>query len=210
MTRTYDITLDIHEGMIAYPGNPPVGVRPHEQIADGAAANVTALAFGSHTGTHVDAARHFIDGGQPVEQLPLDILIGPATVLAVPEDVTAIDSDVLARAGLDGATRVLLRTRNSRLLREPAFREDFAYLTGDGAAFLVAGGVRLVGMDYLSIEAFDADEPRAHETLLHDEVIVVEGLDLNDMPAGRYELICLPLRVRGIDGAPARVVLREM
>jgi arylformamidase len=210
MARLYDITLPIEEGMIAYPGNPETRVRPHSRIADGDDANVTELSFGSHTGTHVDAARHFIEGGQAVDALPLDTLIGEAVVVELPRNITAIGAAELEAAGVAGATRVLLRTRNAELLGQQEFSEDFAYLTGNGAAYLVEQGVRLVALDYLSVEAYDADEPAAHRTLLEKEVIVVEGVDLRDVPAGRYELLCLPLKVKGIDGAPLRAVLREL
>jgi arylformamidase len=210
MARIHDITLPIEEGMILYPGNPQTRVRPHERIADGDDANVTELTLGSHTGTHVDAARHFVDGGQPVDELPLDRLIGPARVARIPDDVTAIGARELRDAGVEGEARVLLRTRNGALLGRDEFSEDFAYLTGEGAAYLVDAGVRLVGIDYLSIEGFDAEEPEAHRTLLEREVVVLEGLDLREVPEGRYELLCLPLRIRGIDGAPMRAVLRTL
>jgi arylformamidase len=209
MSRIYDITLPIEEGMITYPGNPPTRVRPHSRIADGDDANVSELSFGSHTGTHLDAASHFIDGGQTLEELPLDVLIGPATVYHLPDEVTAIGEAELRAAGVGSGERVLLRTRNAELLGRDEFEEDFAHLTGDGARYLVDRGVRLVAIDYLSVEAFDADEPAAHETLLGREVIVVEGVDLRAVPAGEYELICLPIKVTGIDGAPVRAVLRS-
>jgi arylformamidase len=210
MGRLYDITLPIHEDMIAYPGNPPIRLTPHSRIAHGDDANVIEISLGSHTGTHLDAAHHFVDGGQRVDELPLDRLIGPALVVELPSDVTAIGEEELRSAGIDGAKRVLLKTRNGELLGRDTFDEGFAHLTGHGAEYLVRSGVELVGIDYLSIEAFDADEPQAHRTLLEREVIVVEGVDLRDVPPGRYELICLPIKVAGADGAPLRAVLREL
>jgi arylformamidase len=210
MATLYDITLPIREDMITYPGSPPTRVRPHNKLEDGDDANVTTLSFGSHTGTHVDAALHFVPDGQAVDALPLDVLIGPAVVVHLPADVVAIGADALRAAGIDGARRVLLRTRNAALLDRDAFDPGFAHLTGDGARYLLEQGVRLVAIDYLSIEGFDAGEPVAHRTLLEREVIVVEGVDLREVPAGRYELICLPLKVAGIDGAPLRAVLREL
>jgi arylformamidase len=210
MTRFHDITLPIAEGMLVYPDDPDVRVRPYSRIADGEDANVTELAFGSHTGTHVDAARHFIDGAQAVDALPLERLIGPARVIQIPRDARAIGERELREAGIDGERRVLLKTRNEVLLERSEFQKDFAYLTGDGARYLLDAGVQLVGIDYLSVEAFDADEPVAHRALLEQEVIIVEGVDLRDVPPGRYELVCLPLRVAGIDGAPVRAVLRTL
>jgi arylformamidase len=202
MGRIHDITLHIEEGMIVYPGNPPIRVRAHSRISDGDDANVTELSFGSHTGTHVDAAHHFVDGAQTVDALPLDRMIGPARVAHIADEVRAIGPTELRAAGIEGESRVLLRTRNSALLDRSGFSEDFAYLSGDGARFLVDAGVTFVALDYLSIEGFDADQPVAHETLLRREIVVVEGVDLRTVPAGRYELICLPLKVRGIEGGP--------
>lgn len=210
MPRFYDITLPIAEGMLTYPDDPDVSVRAHSRIADGDDANVTALGLGSHTGTHLDAASHFIDGGQTVDRLPLERLVGSVLVVHMPSDVTAIGVEELRGAGLDGATRVLLRTRNAELLGGDEFSEDFAHLTGDGARYLVDAGVELVGIDYLSVEAFGAEEPIAHRVLLEREVVIVEGVDLREVPAGRYELLCLPLRLAGLDGAPVRAVLRTL
>jgi arylformamidase len=208
MPRFYDITLPIQNEMITYPGDPEVWVRPYSRIAEGDDANVTQLAFGSHTGTHLDAASHFIDGGQTVDRIPLERLIGDALVVHLPDEVRAIGAEELRAAGVQGAERVLLRTRGSELLNRTEFSGDFAYLSGGGASYLLDAGVRLVGIDYLSVEDFDAEEPEAHRALLEREVVIVEGLDLRNVPAGRYELFCLPLRIAGIDGAPVRAVLR--
>jgi arylformamidase len=210
MSMIHDITLPITEGMILYPDNPPVRLRPFNRIAHGDEANVTEISFGSHTGTHVDAAHHFVDGGQTVDELPLERLIGPALVVRIDDAVRAIGALELREAGIEGERRVLLRTRNADLLGRDSFEEDFAHITAEGAEYLLSAGVELVGIDYLSIEAFDAEEPQAHRTLLEREVVVVEGLDLRKVPPGRYELICLPLKVAGVDGAPLRAVLRSL
>jgi arylformamidase len=210
MPRFYDITLPMAEGMIIYPDDPGVRFWPHSRVAEGDDANVTALSLGSHTGTHVDAASHFIDGAQTVDQLPLDRLVGPVHVVHLPEAVTAIGADELRDAGIGGAERVLLRTRNAGLLERDSFSKDFAHLTGSGARYLIETGVKLVGIDYLSVEAFDAEEPEAHRVLLEREVVIVEGVDLREVPAGRYELWCLPLKLAGLDGAPVRAVLRTL
>jgi arylformamidase len=210
MPRMYDITLPITEQMPIYPGSPEIRLLPHNRIAHGDDANVTEIRLGSHTGTHLDAAHHFIDGGQTVDQLPLERLIGPALVVEIPTGVRAIGREELEAAGISGEKRVLLKTGNGRLLGLDEFREDFAHVTGDGARYLVESGVELVGIDYLSIEGFDAEEPEAHRVLLEREIVVVEGVDLREVPAGRYELICLPLKVRGIDGTPLRAVLRTL
>jgi arylformamidase len=210
MSRFYDISLPIREGMVTYPGDPPVRIRPHSRIADGDPANVLQLSFGSHTGTHVDAAHHFMDDGQRVDELPLDRLIGPARVVQIPADVTAIGERELRAVGIERERRLLLRTRNSDRIGRDQFDQDFAHLTPDGAEYLVGAGVQLVAIDYLSVEAYDAEQPLVHRTLLGAQVIIVEGVDLRQVPPGRYELICLPLRLAGADGSPVRAVLRHM
>jgi arylformamidase len=208
MPRLYDITLRLREGMLTYPDNPPFEARPHTRIAAGEDANVSRVSFGTHTGTHVDAAQHFVEGGQPVDELPLDVLLGPAQVLEIGADTTAIGEQELRAAGFTAAERLLLKTRNGALLEQDEFTPEFAHLTGDGAAFLVAAGVRLVGIDYLSVEGYGADEPHAHLTLLEQRIVILEGIDLREVPPGTYELLCLPLPLAGLDGAPARAVLR--
>lgn len=210
MARFHDISLPITPDLVVYPGDPAIRFEPHARIEDGDDANVTRLALGSHTGTHVDAPRHFFPEGRTVDELPLERLVGPALVVEVAPGVRAIGAAELRAAGVADATRVLLRTGNAELLGRRGFEEDFAHLTEDGARYLLESGVELVGIDYLSVEAFDAPEPVVHRTLLENEVVIVEGLDLRSVPAGRYELLCLPLRLAGLDGAPVRAVLRAL
>lgn len=209
MSTLFDISLGITPRTIVYPGNPPVTIQAQQAIARGDGANVSALAFGSHTATHIDAPLHFFDDGAGVDSIALDVLIGPAILVDVGPDVRAITASVLRGCPLDAHTRVLLRTRNSALLRLPAFDPEYAYLAPDGAEYLVERGVRLVGCDYLSIEQFHSGHHRTHRTLLGSGVVIVEGLDLSLPPPGEYEFICLPLLLTGLDGAPARAVLRQ-
>ncbi|MFL5604323.1 MAG: cyclase family protein [Gemmatimonadaceae bacterium] len=207
MSRIYDISVPIRTGGLVYPGNPEIDVSLQQAVAKGASANVSLVRFGSHTGTHADAARHFFDDGQSVDHIPLDRLIGPALLLSFDENVRAVGAAELRSQRLNGHKRVLLRTRNSALLSQPEFARDYTYLAPDGAQFLVDSGVELVGIDYLSIEQFHSGHHRTHRTLLERSVVIVEGLDLSSPPAGEYQFICLPLRLEGCDGAPARAVL---
>ena len=207
MSRIYDISVPIRSGGIVYPGNPEIDITLQQAVAKGAGANVSAIRFGSHTGTHADASRHFFDDGQPVDQIPLDRLIGPALLVSFPDTVRAIGAAELKAHDLRGRTRVLLRTRNSALLSQKQFVPDYTYLAPDGAEYLVDKGVELVGIDYLSIEQFHSGHHRTHRTLLAKSVVILEGLDLSAPPPGEYQLICLPLRIEGCDGAPARAVL---
>ena len=190
-----------------YPGNPEIDISLQQSIAAGAGANVSTIRFGSHTGTHVDAARHFFVDGQPVDQIPLDRLVGPALLVAFGDDLRSVGEAELRTVDLDGHKRILIRTRNSALLSAREFVKDYTFLAPDGAAYLVQKGIELVGVDYLSIEQFRWGVHRTHRTLLERSVVIVEGLDLSVPPPGVYELVCLPLRIEGCDGAPARAVL---
>jgi arylformamidase len=207
VSRIYDISVPIRSGGLVYPGNPEVEITLQQAVAKGAGANVSSIRFGSHTGTHADAARHFFDDGQSVDRIPLERLIGPALLLSFPDDLRAISAADLRNHDLKGRTRILLRTRNSALLSQKEFVRDYTYLAPDGAQYLVDNGVELVGIDYLSIEQFHSGHHMTHRILLERSVVILEGLDLSVPAPGEYELICLPLRIEGCDGAPARAVL---
>jgi arylformamidase len=207
--RIWDVSIPVRNGGLVYPGNPPIAISAVQSIAAGNTANVSRLDLGSHTGTHVDAPLHFIAGGAGVDELPLDVLIGRARLIAVPHDAMAVGEAELRKHDLTGVTRLLIRTRNSLWLTsgDPTFHEDFTHVAPDGAAYLVSIGVRLVGVDYLSVEQFHSAEHRTHRTLLDNGVVVVEGMVLSEPPPGDYDLYCLPLLLVGLDGAPARAVL---
>lgn len=207
MSRIYDISVPIRSGGLAYPGNPEIEISLQQAVAKGAGANVSFIRFGSHTGTHADAARHFFDDGQTVDRIPLERLIGPALLVSFSDDVRAVSAADLRKHDLKGHKRILLRTRNSALLSQKEFVRDYTYLAPDGAQYLVDSGVELVGIDYLSIEQFHSGHHKTHRTLLERSVVILEGLDLSVPAPGEYELVCLPLRIEGCDGAPARAVL---
>ena len=196
-----DISVPIRPGMATYPGDPTVTLERVKALADGDVVNLSRVDLGAHTGTHVDAPLHFIDGGSAIETLPLDALVGPARVL----DLTAAERlDAAAFHGVELAERVLLKTSNSELWARGTFAEDALQLDGGAARLLVDAGVRLVGIDYLSI-----GDVEAHRVLLGSGVVPVEGLDLREVEPGDYELICAPLKLVGSDGAPARALLRR-
>ena len=209
----YDVTVPISNELPAWPGDPAIEISDWRKLP-GDGANVSMLNFGAHTGTHVDAPAHFIDGAGKVEALDLEVLIGEAEVVAVPDDCRAIDEAFVLKHCAPGARRILFKTRNSAFWSEPdpQFHEDFTYLDLKAAETLVQHGLKLVGIDYLSIEKFGSPKHETHLALLSRGVVILEGLNLSDVPAGRYELICLPLRLRSNlgDGAPARVVLRTV
>jgi arylformamidase len=207
VSRIYDISVPIRSGGLVYPGNPEIEISLQQAVAKGAGANVSYIRFGSHTGTHADAARHFFDDGQTVDMIPLERLIGPALLLSFPDDLRAVGAADLQKHDIKGHTRILLRTRNSALLSQKEFVRDYTFLAPDGAQYLVDQGVELVGIDYLSIEQFHSGHHKTHRTLLEKSVVILEGLDLSVPAPGAYQLICLPLRIEGCDGAPARAVL---
>ena len=202
----YDISVPVVSDGLVYPGNPEIHIELQQALARGAGANVSALSLGSHTGTHVDAPKHFFDDGIGVDALPLDVLMGPAVLIDFPGVMAVTEADLKTKE-LKGHTRVLIKTRNSSFIREKPFHKDYTYLAPDGAAYLVSLGVRLVGVDYLSVEQFHSGHHKTHRTLLEKSVVIIEGLDLSKPAPGPYELRCLPLRLQGLDGAPARAVL---
>ncbi|HEX6718649.1 MAG TPA: cyclase family protein [Pyrinomonadaceae bacterium] len=210
----YDVTVPISNDLPTWPGDPGVQISDWCSLSAGDAANVSMLSFGAHTATHVDAPAHFIEGAAKVETLPLDALIGEAQVVEVPADCRVIDEQFVLAHCAPGAERVLFKTRNSAFWSEskPQFRTDFTYLDLEAAKRLVQQGIKLVGIDYLSIEKYASENHETHLALLSRGVVILEGLNLAEISAGKYELICLPLRLRSNkgDGAPARVVLRTL
>jgi arylformamidase len=207
--QIYDISVEINPSLPIWPGDPAFGLERVSKIEDGANANVSRVTMGVHTGTHIDAPFHFLPEGNTVEGVALEKLIGPARVVSVPEDVQTIDSGMLQRLGLEeGVTRLLLKTRNSRFWGEPqpVFHTDFVGVSADGAEYLVSRGIQLIGIDYLSIAPYKKSRP-THEILLRNGTVIIEGLNLSAVPAGDYDLYCLPLKLTGSDGGPARAVL---
>jgi arylformamidase len=207
----YDLSVPISSELPSWPGDPAINIDNWSSLANGESANVSALCFSAHTGTHVDAPAHFLEGAKQVESLDLEVLIGEAQVIEVSDDTLMIDENFVAANCESEVKRVLFKTRNSSLW-DNQFKTNFTYLELPAAKRLIAQGVKLVGIDYLSIEKFHSVDHVVHRELLANEVIILEGLDLSEVPAGKYELICLPLRLRSQlgDGAPARAVLRTL
>lgn len=211
MNHYLDISLTISPQLPQWPGSPPIELTRRRDMARGDHANDSVLTCGVHTGTHVDAPVHFLAHGTDVTQLPLEALIGPAVVAALPE-VDAITAENLEGLNLPGDTqRLLLRTRNSEHWRrgDRTFQPDFVALTADAARWVVQRGLRLIGVDYLSVQRFH-DDHETHLVLLEAGVVIVEGLNLAQAAPGNYDFICLPLKLAGADGAPARAVLRSL
>ncbi len=204
----YDISLPISNTLVVWPGDPPIHITHPTHFSQGDAAMVSRIDMGAHTGTHIDAPLHFIEDGISVEALDLKRLIGPALVLHVP-NADALSATLLETLAIPPQTkRVLFRTRNSNHWAEGKrrFFKDFVAVTEDGARWLVDQGIQVVGVDYLSVAPFK-DIVRPHRILLSAGVIPIEGLDLSAISPGLYQLICLPLKMAGLEGAPARAIL---
>lgn len=204
--RIHDISVPLSPELPFYPGDVPVSLSPWTSLANGDAANLTRLTLCTHSGTHLDAPRHFNDQGATIDKVPLDLLIGKALVAEV-HGALEIGVKELERLPIKGYHRVLLKTENSALWNLSTFSPDYVALSVDGARFLVGAGVKLIGIDYLSVESFQG-KGEVHQTLLDNGVLILEGLNLSKVTHGEYELICLPLMIKGGDGAPARALLR--
>lgn len=209
--KIYDVTFPINENVPVYTGDPKVKIDVTSSIAKGDAANVTQLCFGAHTATHVDAPNHFIEGTRRVHELDLEKFIGRCRVVELDERVLEIVPKHVEN--LENVERVLFKTRNSNFWNDASkgFRTDFTYISPKAARVLVDKNIKLVGIDYLSVEKFGSADFATHITFLEKEVGIIEGLDLREVPAGDYELICLPLKIISAtgDGAPARTILRR-
>ena len=212
--QVYDVSVPLSANTVTYPGDPGIAIKHWLRMANGDQANVSRMDFGLHSGTHVDAPAHFIEGGAKVDSMPLDSLLGEAEVIEVATNVDVIDETFVAANCARGSQRVLFKTRNSVYWgdTERGFHEDYVYIDPDAAHWLVESGVKLVGIDYLSVEKFNSDSFPTHLAFLSKGVVIVEGLDLRAVPGGQYELLCLPLKIAGGsgDGAPARVILRTL
>jgi arylformamidase len=208
MMRIYDISIPLQPGMPIWPGDPPLKLEQLASISDGADANVSSIACGVHIGTHIDAPLHFINNGPTVDELSLNTLVGDVHVVEIPK-ADIIDEEALDRALIPSdAVRVLFKTRNSKLWTSPEhdFQQDYVAIDAGGAAWIVDRDIELVGVDYLSVAPFESPVA-THVHLLEHNVIIVEGLDLHKITPGKYFLVCLPIKLVGIEGSPARVVL---
>jgi arylformamidase len=205
-----DVSVLLHTGMAHWPDNPPVRIERIKSTDRGDVCNVSAMTLGSHTGTHMDGPLHFVPSGKGLDEMPLDATVGPARVIEI-HDAESIKPKELATHRIKSGERVLFKTKNSsRCWRTDDFIEDFVYISREAALALAAAGVRTVGVDYLSVGGYKKDGVETHRALLAAGVWIIEGLDLARVPAGDYELICLPLRVQRSDGAPARAILRPI
>jgi len=206
----YDISLTYTEDLPTWPGDPTIQLKQISSIEDGEMANVTHLSMCAHSGTHVDAPDHFLGNGKTVECIPLELMVGPAAVVEIRAEGTITAADLISAQIPEGTKRILLKTANSEVWAagNREFQEDYLAPDGEAAKYLVELGIEVIGVDYLSVAPFTDLEP-THKTLLEAGVLIIEGLDLSGVEPGEYTLYCLPLKIGGADGAPARVLLMD-
>ncbi len=206
--RFFDVSMTIENGMISWPGDGPVIVERITSFRKGDRVNLSRLEMSAHTGTHVDAPVHYLEGGKGTEAVPLEILLGPAHLVHI-KGVREIGKEHLQASRIpQGTRRLLIGTDNGRLLDSKKFEPGFSFLTPEAAVYLLQLGVGLLGVDYLSVAQYGRSE-EVHRELLGAGIVIIEGLDLRNVPPGPYQLVALPLRIQGCDGAPARVILEE-
>lgn len=203
-----DVSVPLRPGMAHWPGDPAFRLTRPQELSRGDRCTVSEIALGVHTGTHMDAPSHFIAGGASMDALPMDAVVGSARVIPI-DDPRIVSVTELKPHGIEAGERILFKTRNSpRCWDTDVFIEDFVYIPRDTAAYLVERGVRTVGIDYLSVAGYEQDTVETHRALLEGGVWIIEGLNLTEVPPGPCELLCLPMRIAGAEGAPARALLR--
>jgi len=205
----YDITLSIYPEMVVFPGDPGFVREQICNVEKGDPCSLTSLSMGSHTGTHMDAPFHYLPAGLTVDQIPLEDLIGPAKVVEVQSDQKCILPEHLYDKDIEEGDRILFKTRNTLILDEEIFRQDYVYIDPETAKYLVDKKIKLVGIDYYSIDRFDSEDSLAHKIFLTADVLVLEGINLAGVPEGEYSLIALPLKIKGCDGSPIRAILMD-
>lgn len=208
--KTYDISLSISPDLVVWPDDPAIELGRRSKIEDGSVANNTHLQMSVHSGTHIDAPYHFLESGKTVEDISLDLMIGRVYVLHVP-DIKIITKEILEKSPIPPRTkRILFKTDNSKIWESgisAEFKEDYVSLDVEAAKYMIQRGVKLVGIDYLSISSFTDPVP-THKELLGAGIVILEGINLSAVSQGRYTLYCLPLKISGSDGAPARAILQ--
>ena len=210
MKSWIDITVPLRHGMVCWPGDPPVKIKRIRDLDRGDGNTISQLSMGSHTGTHMDAPAHFLRKGIGIDKMPLDRIVARARVIEI-RDAKSKNLSELAGHKIRRGERILFKTQNSaRVWKKDRFIEDFVYISREAADFLVERDVRAVGVDYLSVGGFKRDGSYVHQALLRGGIWLIEGLDLSRVKPGRYELICLPLKIDRGDGAPARAIIRPV
>jgi len=204
-----DVSVPLHTGMVYWPDDPSVQIERFADMNKGAICNVSKIDMCAHAGTHMDGLNHFIKDGAPLDAVPLDAVIGPCRVIEI-KDADSVKPAELTKHKLRKGERILLKTRNSRQQWwEEDFDTRFIHISKEAAQHMVDRDIRTIGIDYLSVGGYQRDGVECHQVLLGAGVWIIEGLDLTKVKPGKYDLICLPVKIRNSDGAPARAILRS-
>lgn len=203
--KIFDISVPLNEKTVIYPGNVPLEISVHHEMPEHA-THLSKIVMGTHTGTHVDAPRHALPDGASLDQISLETFVGSCRVLDFTKSVGSVSVSDLKNAGVKKGERILAKTQNS-LIGFEKFRDDYIFLSGDGADYLAELGITLFGIDYFSVKQRGSNDHRPHTSLLAKNIPIIEGIDLSKVPAGEYNLFCLPLKFTGVEGGPARVIL---
>ena len=203
-----DISVMLQDGMVHWPGDPAVSIERMLDMDHGDTVSVTKFSMGAHTGTHIDAPIHYLQQTPTIDQIPLDIAIGPVRVIEI-KDAVAIHLKELEQHLIQKGERILFKTKNSsQAWNRNSFQEDFVFISEEAAGYLASKKPKLIGIDYLSVGGFKVDGAEIHRILLREDIWILEGIQLGEVQPGDYDLICLPLKIQGADGAPARAILR--
>ena len=210
--KFWDVTIPMSGDMPCWPGDPVPEIEKIKSMENGDSCQITKINTPVHVGTHIDAPMHFIEGGRDISSIPMDIFIGPVYVAELMDHDRISAKDLIEAKIPEGVTRLLLKTKNSKLWQnlKHSFHKNYVAITPDAAQWIVDQNTQLIGIDYLSIELYGEMDHQTHKILLGKDVVVIEGLDLNEINDGYYELLCLPIKIEGSDGAPARIILMEM
>ena len=205
-----DVSMEITDGMLHWPSDPAIEIDNYSQIKKGAAANNSKITCGVHTGTHIDAPKHFVDDGIGIDKLDLNKLIGHCRVIKVPSSISPISKEFIELLNIKKGDRLLFQTKNSEWINrgDNNFHTDYIYVNPEASKYMVEKGVVLVGVDYLSVEGYHIGHD-THKTLLGAGVVVIEGLNLFNVEPGEYNLTALPVKIKDSNGAPARVILQK-
>jgi len=204
----YDLTTEITPNLVTFPGDPQYSVEEVSSLTEGKKFNLYHMHLGNHTGTHVDFPAHTIKEGKTSSDFPIEYLTGPGLIIKVPSEEKSITKEFISKQPIMRNDIVFFKTANSKKSKQEAFTDQYVYIEPAAAAELFQRNVKAVGIDYISVDRYDDEDLTVHNTLLSREVLIVEGLDLSEIPEGRYEIFIMPLKIPNMDGLPARIWAR--
>lgn len=206
--KYYDISANISEELVTFPGDPPYQNEQLSSLEEGSSFHLSKIHLGNHTGTHIDFPSHVIKGGKTSSDFPIERLIGYGVIIEVPDNQTSITKNFIKKQPILKNDFVFFKTANSKISKNSAFTNKYVYIEPDAAVELLKKGVQIVGIDYISVDKYESDDLPVHRTLLSNDILIVEGLELNNVPMGRCKLYIMPIKINDMDGLPARVIAK--